>query len=218
MPSLLFLFVALRARTVTLAPADPRNWITALGVTMFGTLRTAVGAAIAVGLALAASTPSNAGASTIDVTDMDAFVAASTAQQNAAVRQQMARRPDGVRIGATRISYDNGTVIYDAGPTSASDCPSSITQDWTCLFDNTSWTGRMLEFKNSGYTQNLDNYGFNNMASSWVNNRGKTAYLHDGTDGSGWSLCLDSHAKSLSMGSYNNDASSIYLAVSQTHC
>jgi hypothetical protein len=49
-------------------------------------------------------------------------------------------------------------------------CPSSPYR-WTCLYEFTNWGGRRLQFKDPGYWQFLNDYGFANKASSWAKTR-----------------------------------------------
>lgn len=53
-------------------------------------------------------------------------------------------------------------------------CPNSVTTAWYCVYENANWGGRMLEFKDctsSGYYNYLNQYGFLNMTTSWVNTK-----------------------------------------------
>src|SRR5947209_7475635 len=55
--------------------------------------------------------------------------------------------------------------LSSAASASASSCPSG----YLCLFQDANFGGRMLQFHDGGYWQNLTNYGFNDQMSSWVN-------------------------------------------------
>lgn len=103
-------------------------------------------------------------------------------------------------------------------PETASQCPLG----WFCLWQNSNFSGRRLEFKDNG-CQNLDAFGFNDEASSWYNHTGnpdgkppgKTfwVYWDAGCPEGGKKFKASPGARSASMGSgfgsWNDNASSI---------
>jgi hypothetical protein len=61
-------------------------------------------------------------------------------------------------------------------------CPDSTTVHWYCFYENASYGGRMLQFRDCPSTQSLGYYGFANATTSWVNNRsGVTITVYDGS-------------------------------------
>lgn len=70
-------------------------------------------------------------------------------------------------LGASALLLSATIIPAEAStPSAASDCPAG----WFCIFDNTDFTGRMLQFQNGG---DLANWDFRDRAESWVN---KTNY------------------------------------------
>lgn len=80
--------------------------------------------------------------------------------------------------------------------------------DWLCLYQYKDGDGRRLIFQDEKW-QNLEEYGFNNMTSSWRNNQDDAGYLAGGTWGAGWVLVRDGKSYASEMGSYDNDATSV---------
>jgi peptidase inhibitor family I36 len=59
-----------------------------------------------------------------------------------------------------------GGAEVSMGPTALSDCPSG----WVCLWQDGSYSGRMLKWSSSGTAiAHLSDYGFNDEMSSWAN-------------------------------------------------
>lgn len=90
-----------------------------------------------------------------------------------------------------------------AAPTNAaSDCPTG----WFCIFADTGFTGRMLQFQNGGVELgDLNDYGFTDQAESWVN---KTNYPVKMTNvRNNWpdeSFTVAANTRSSDMGSWRN--------------
>lgn len=68
------------------------------------------------------------------------------------------------------------------GPTAA---PGSIPSmngcdsGWYCFYARPAFGGRRLDFHDCGGRQSLENYGFGQQASSWVNTSGHTVFVYD---------------------------------------
>jgi len=120
------------------------------------------------------------------------------------VSKQLRDYPGGTQISSYEIAYSGGAVIMvfpdpvsGRVPTAADTrpsvsvagtdaqvvpdatryehgCPYGNTVKWYCVYQDSNWGGRMLEFKDctsSGYTNSLGTYGFGDTTSSWVNTR-----------------------------------------------
>jgi hypothetical protein len=85
-------------------------------------------------------------------------------------------------------------------------CPDSTTVHWYCFYENASYGGRMLQFRDCPSTQSLGYYGFANATTSWVNNRsGVTITVYDGST-SGTVLWREyGRSHSSNVGSWAND-------------
>jgi hypothetical protein len=137
--------------------------------------------------------------------------------------------PGGTRIG-NRVVYNQGNVVLHFDPARVAklqgktvpsttraygDCPDN----WYCLWQNSNYGGRMLRFRDCCYFQYLDDYGFQNQATSWRNRL-------DNNDVRVWDLatgnilwCSDTHSTSSNVGSADNDkADSLYLQSSDNYC
>jgi hypothetical protein len=128
--------------------------------------------------------------------------------------------PEGLPVGAVMIdtdsiALDGGAVILNLGPTALSDCPSN----WVCLWHDSQFSGRMLQFQECCQWQNLSDYGFDDQMSSWANKRdfdARWAYL---PNGGGTVRCMDSHSNNSWVGNTDNDkASSIRILDTDGAC
>lgn len=138
---------------------------------------------------------------------------------NSELDRQLKRLPGGVRISPKALAYDEGNIVYSAGENDINDCPSgAFTTNYTCLFELSYHGGRMLKFKDAGYTQSLVNFDFSNQTSSWANTRGDRAFMHNYPDGGGFTICMPGNSNSVTMGTYDNRVSSIYLAQTNNPC
>jgi hypothetical protein len=100
-------------------------------------------------------------------------------------------------------------------------CPDT----WVCLYEhwyfNRDRAGRMLQFHDEGYWQDLSYYSFNNMMSSWRNKHvvyadARWAY---GSGGGTPRRCMDWWTENPWVGTTDNDqASSIYIYTSTNIC
>jgi hypothetical protein len=94
-------------------------------------------------------------------------------------------------------------------------CPGSLFgPEWVCLYEFTSWGGRRLQFKDPGYWQNLDDYGFRDQASSWAKTRAPGFKLGDYRGGARYeyifAICGAASAAAMPSG-WDNVADQIYL-------
>jgi peptidase inhibitor family I36 len=106
-----------------------------------------------------------------------------------------------------RVVLHGGDVIVNFAPTAPSDCPL----DWVCLWANQEYIGAMVQYRDCCNWNNLAAISFNNMASSWRNRKGVDAKIADNTDGNGAILCLNNGSQAGSMGSWDNQATSIKI-------
>jgi hypothetical protein len=142
--------------------------------------------------------------------------------------------PGAVRTGPYEVTWDDGAVVStwvprgseavdraakqlrgSAGASDAADlsiasgyagCPDGTTVHWYCFYENASYGGRMLQFRDCPSTQSLGSYGFANATTSWVNNRsGVTITVYDGST-SGTVLWREyGRSHSSNVGSWAND-------------
>jgi glyoxylate carboligase len=91
-------------------------------------------------------------------------------------------------------------------------CPAG----WYCLYDDINWNagtnGRRLQFQSCNVTQNLTDFGFNDDASSWVNNTSHSVQVFKDINGGGGVLWTSPPNSSSSfVGSANDQASSLRI-------
>lgn len=108
-------------------------------------------------------------------------------------------------LGASALMLSATIIPTEAStPQAASDCPSG----WFCIFDYTGYGGRMLKFQNGG---DLDQYGFRDHASSYVNNTRFSVRLTDyhwyGDD----HLTVAAGARSSDMGGWSNRVDRVHV-------
>jgi peptidase inhibitor family I36 len=125
--------------------------------------------------------------------------------------------PGGIVVG-DRIVYNGGDVVVvpaGAGIDSFGSCPSG----YLCLFQDVNWGGNMVQISNCCAWNNLANFGFNEMASSWRNRKNVDGQIAQGADGNGSRLCLNnnSYASSLPAG-WDNTVSSFRVRDAATYC
>lgn len=82
---------------------------------------------------------------------------------------------------------------------------------WLVLYENTSFGGRSLSFRDQGIWQNMSTYSFDNQMSSWDNNTGCTAYAAVDANGGGTWLTMTASSSATSVGTFDNLTSSIYI-------
>jgi hypothetical protein len=114
-------------------------------------------------------------------------------------------------VGALAVRDDGApSVTSTTSATSLSaavgGCPDGTTVHWFCFYENASYGGRMLQFRDCPSTQSLGAYGFANQTTSWVNNRsGVTITVYDGST-SGTVLWREyGRSSSSNVGSWAND-------------
>ena len=115
----------------------------------------------------------------------------------------------------TRLLNRVANIVRDIPAWCASDatvhgCPAG----WFCFYDdinfNAGTSGRRLQFQSCGL-QNLTDFGFNDDASSWVNNTGSTVDVFKDTGGRGGRLWHEAaNSSSAFVGGANNDQASSF--------
>jgi len=119
-----------------------------------------------------------------------------------------------VAIDASTVSFDSPVILHLA-PLALSDCPSG----WLCLWQDSQFSGRMLQFQSTGTWQNLTNYGFNDLMSSWANKRVYDSLWAYDANGGSTVRCMDSLSSSSYVGNTDNDkASSIKNLTTDGRC
>jgi hypothetical protein len=88
-------------------------------------------------------------------------------------------------------------------------CPTG----WFCLYQdinfNAGTNGRRLQFQSCNVTQNLTDFGFNDQASSWVNNTSHSVRVFKDINGGGGILWTSApNSQSSFVGGANNDQAS----------
>ncbi|MFI9644544.1 peptidase inhibitor family I36 protein [Micromonospora sp. NPDC051925] len=87
--------------------------------------------------------------------------------------------------------------------------------DWLCIYEHADFGGRQLQF-NEEYWHDLDEWGFVDQTSSWVNNQGGSWTGCSGSDsgtlgdGAGDNRTMTDCTASANLGSYNDRAEDIH--------
>lgn len=120
--------------------------------------------------------------------------------------------PMGARVDAQGDVHFADGAILRFGVQGAQVCPGY----WLCLYENWHFnqdnSGRMLEFQECCYWQNLSTYNFSNMMSSWKNFGLTDAKWAYDANGGGTKRCMNQGATNQWVGTGDNDkASSIYI-------
>ncbi|MGH3305213.1 MAG: hypothetical protein ACRDOK_26805 [Streptosporangiaceae bacterium] len=116
------------------------------------------------------------------------------------IQAALANNPSGVRIAPDKVEWNTGTnrevmMTVPANPNDpaiSNNCPYSITEHWTCVYNAINFGGTQLQFMDCCYAQDLYAYGGSGWyTKSWVNNRHQKAYLwqHSGSP-HGASFCM----------------------------
>lgn len=106
-------------------------------------------------------------------------------------------------------------IVATQASASIGECP----EGWLCLWQNELFTGRMLEFHDSGSWQNLTEYGFNDQASSVYNHTNKDAKLAWDINGGEPHRCLQpGESLGVMPGNWDNNVSSIRIFTTSTVC
>jgi hypothetical protein len=122
-----------------------------------------------------------------------------------AEEEHQSAAPVPLSVSGAVTTYSDGNKVVEAA--TFSECPDG----WVCIWQHTNYEGRMLQFQDRGYWQNLSVYEFNDKASSWRNRINQDARLSEHADGGGALLCMQPNSSSSSMGGFNDLASSIRL-------
>ncbi|HET9163424.1 MAG TPA: peptidase inhibitor family I36 protein [Solirubrobacterales bacterium] len=117
------------------------------------------------------------------------------------------------------VSSSGGVTTYSDGakvvePASFNDCPDG----WVCLWENKEYSGRMLEFQDRGFWQNLTDYGFNDQTTAWRNRTNDDARLAEDINGGGERICLQPNSSNSQLSGFNDKASSIIIYKTATVC
>ncbi|SEQ46138.1 hypothetical protein SAMN04487983_1005141 [Streptomyces sp. yr375] len=122
----------------------------------------------------------------------DAAPATTPATARPTVQQQidgiLAKDPAAVQTGKSSVSWDKGAVTLRLAGTAGEDACGS---DRFCLWQDIDFGGRMVSWKGTsalcgaGRVINLPEYGFNDTASSWVNNSDYIVDVWDDIDKGG---------------------------------
>ncbi|MFI0816021.1 peptidase inhibitor family I36 protein [Streptomyces sp. NPDC021098] len=118
----------------------------------------------------------------------------------------------GIAIATTLVAFGGGllaapgAMAAQKAPTSINDCPSGA----MCLWTGKNFSGRMLQYRDTGYWQNLPA-----QALSYYDNRGDDAAVAPGSGGSGGKTCVDGKSRN----SYaHSGVKSVYLAHTGNNC
>jgi len=93
----------------------------------------------------------------------------------------------------------------------AIDC-NGIPYYWLYLYEHPNFGGRIIQFNDVNFWQNLGDYGFDNRTSAWWNDTDCYAHLADGAWGSGALWTLPPVWWVGNMGWWDNRPSSLYIA------
>jgi hypothetical protein len=138
------------------------------------------------------------------------------------IAQLLREHPGGVQINEDQIAWNDGNVVLsipsspppqsqdesssvdaDISINAASDCPAG----WFCLWQDINFTNRRLQFRDAN-CQNLTNFGFNDLASSWFNRNGGAYRVYRNIGCAGLLFTAPSGAQSSNVGPVNNDQAS----------
>ncbi len=145
---------------------------------------------------------STAGASSV-VNPQQQFTAQPTINSslpNVVIRQgnQLIGNGGQIRMDLVVLSSNEGWQNCDSG--------------YVCLWWDSNYKGRRLEFASWNYWQNLGgSWGSNDEISSWRNRASVNAKLSWNTNGVQPYTCLQSGARSSGMGGWNDNASSLWI-------
>ena len=141
------------------------------------------------------------------------------ASRLAAAGIDASRLAPGWTIDNDNLVWDNGAVMASLSPSAASDCDSG----YVCFFEDKSYTGRKLQFRDTGLRANMNDYSFNDKMSSWVSRRSLDARWYYNYGGTGTSRCIASLAKNPDVGAGasnfdNDEMSSFRIYSTSTAC
>lgn len=107
--------------------------------------------------------------------------------------------------GKEVTTYSDGNIVI--APAAFSDCEDG----WVCIWEHANYAGRMLQFQDRGYWQDLTAYNFNDQASSWRNRINQDAKLSQHIQGGGTQVCMQPNSSNSLLTGFNDEASSIKL-------
>lgn len=125
---------------------------------------------------------------------------------------QAIQAPHAIETSAGVTTFSDGVKVYEVA--AYSDCPNG----WVCIWEHANYGGRMLQFQDRGYWQNLTAYGFNDQASSWRNRINQDARLAEHINGGGRRICMQPNSANPQLAWFNDLASSIRLYKTSTVC
>ena len=156
------------------------------------------------------------------------------------VADQLNAAPGGTQIGPNEVAYDGGKVIVTLPSTDGAKGPSAVARNqstaaragdvegcpagnpdnrWYCLYEHKDFKGRRVQWNYRHCSDDpiyLVNYGFKNVASSWVNTSAMVvaarAYTGDGAGGSVQIWTEKPNTRSSYVGNANNDRADILRA------
>lgn len=117
------------------------------------------------------------------------------------------------------IVWDDGDVIASIEPAAYDDCSSG----YVCFFQDKSYSGRMLQFHDTGLRGDMRDYSFNDQMSSWRSRRALDARWYYDYNGSGTSRCIESGAANSDVGAGllntdNDEMSSFRIYTDDNRC
>jgi hypothetical protein len=121
----------------------------------------------------------------------------------------------GGHLVGNRIIYRGGAVVVYLAPTSFDTCSAG----YVCLWQNINFDGAMVQYQSCCAWNNLANFGFDNVASSWRNRKNVDAQIAAGAGGGTPRLCLNNNSYSGFMpNGWDDVASSIRVRDASTYC
>ncbi|WP_320668493.1 peptidase inhibitor family I36 protein [Patulibacter defluvii] len=130
--------------------------------------------------------------------------------------------PEIQRLAAYRDARDSAettdvTLFGDGAVAMRTAAADDCNANYICLYSLTSYGGGLRQFSANRW-QSLADYGFDNTTASVKNRRDGDALLADGYDGGGTRRCVDSHSAVGTLGSFNNQASSVFASELDSRC
>jgi hypothetical protein len=114
--------------------------------------------------------------------------------------------------GKSVTAYSDGALVV--APAAFNDCPDG----WVCIWEDKDYSGRMLQFQDRGFWQDLTAYNFNDKTTSWRNRTNDDAKLAQHTGGLGTQICLQPNSSNSQLTGFNDEASSIKIFKTATVC
>lgn len=115
----------------------------------------------------------------------------------------------GWSVKGQEIVWPDGTMA-SLGPMAYEDCAAT----YVCFWEGKDYTGRRLQFHDTGLRSDMRDYSFNDQMSSWRNRRGLDARWYYDYSGNGTSRCIESGTSNSDVGSgafnFDNDEMSSF--------